>query len=165
MLGSKAANLPGVTTGRVPTAARLDTLLILFGLPPYMVVLSRTLSDHAPLLVSYKDSLLTVPKPFRYQHMWAAHPSFQQVVRESWTRPYLASPLCVLVGKLKRLKQDLKKWNKEVFLNLFSNLAVAEDDVLVAQHAFDIDPSAFNLAKLNEAKCRLKRNVQLASCY
>lgn len=124
---------------------------------PYIVFqhLSRTLSDHAQLLVTYKDSLLREPRPFRYQHMWASHPTFKQMVKTCWDQPLYATPLCALVGKLKRLKQELKKWNKEVFGNLFSNISAAEENVLVALQAFDEDPSPSNLQLLNEAKNQL----------
>lgn len=102
--------------------ARLDRCLVnsaWSGAFPYWVVqhLSRALSDHAPFLVTYKESMNMEPRPFRYQHMWASHPSFLQMVRDSWNQPLYASPLCTLVGKLKRLKHE--KWNREVFGNVF----------------------------------------------
>lgn len=112
---------------------------------------SRTLSDHAPFLVTYKESMNMEPRPFRYQHMWASHPSFLQMVRDSWNQPLYASPLCTLVGKLKR-KRKHEKWKREVFGNGFSNLSAAEDEVLIAQQAFDENPSTENLQLLNAAK-------------
>lgn len=69
--------------------------------------------------------------------MWTMHSDFQHVVARCWERPLYASPMCILVGKLKRLKQTLKEWNKNTFGNLFHNLALAEDDVLIAQQGFD----------------------------
>lgn len=69
--------------------------------------------------------------------MWASHPTFMDLVRGSWELPFYASPMCTLVGKLKRLKQELKEWNKNVFGNLFRNLSAAEDNVLAAQQKYD----------------------------
>lgn len=66
----------------------------------------------------------------RYQHMWASHPEFKAaMVKESWEAPLHASPLCVLVW------QTLKS----IFFYLFSNLSVAEDEVLVAQQKYDLN--------------------------
>lgn len=55
--------------------ARLDRCLINESwLPqyPFTVIqhLSRTLSDHAPLLISFRETVLKEPRPFRFQHMW-----------------------------------------------------------------------------------------------
>ena len=45
--------------------------------------LSRTLSDHSPLLVTFQTNLGAGPRPFRFQEMWTRHPSFKEVVYNS----------------------------------------------------------------------------------
>lgn len=70
------------------------------------------------------------------------------------------SPLYALALKLKRLKKDLKTWNLETFGNVMQNVARAEDDVLLAQAAYDDNPTASNLLALNKAKDELLQ-VQL----
>lgn len=117
--------------------------------------LSITLSDHAPLQVSFRDIQSNEPRPFRFQQMWISHAEFQSVVKQSWEAPIYASPLSRLVGKLKGLKKDQQAWNKSTFGNLYQNLALAEDEVLEAQKVYDEDPSPAHIEQLNGAKSRL----------
>ena len=86
--------------------------------------LPRICSDHGPLLsrCSLAADSRSGGNPFRFQNMWIRHRDFQQVVRNSWNQGVNAEGLLRLQIKLKRLKADLKKWNKETFGNLFSNL-------------------------------------------
>lgn len=44
--------------------------------------------DQCPILMSLESNLgLMLPWPFRFQPMWLSHPSFPEVVRETWARP------------------------------------------------------------------------------
>lgn len=68
--------------------ARLDRVLystkVLHVFPITKVEhLSRTLSDHSPLLVTFQTNLGACPRPFRFQEMWTRHPSFKEVVYNS----------------------------------------------------------------------------------
>ena len=55
-------------------------------------------------------------RPFRFKNMWLKDEGFVEKVR-SWWDSYnvLGAPSFVLANKLKLLKNDLKKWNMEVF--------------------------------------------------
>lgn len=59
---------------------------------------------------------------------------------------------CALLLASLREKNKHEKWKREVFGNGFSNLSAAEDEVLIAQQAFDENPSTENLQLLNAAK-------------
>lgn len=94
--------------------ARLDRCLInsrwLVRFPHTTVQhLSRTLSDHAPLHLSWREQLTQEPRPFIFQ----CGPC-TQIFTQWWRmigRSLSLQALC-LVGKLKRLKRVLKDWNK-----------------------------------------------------
>ncbi|KAL9687969.1 hypothetical protein QQ045_032381 [Rhodiola kirilowii] len=66
--------------------------------------LPRIQSDHCPLLIQFynnekRDSM------FHYLKVWEEHPSFKDVIRDSWNR-------CL------HLRITLKSWNCEVFNNV-----------------------------------------------
>nr|XP_023878277.1 uncharacterized protein LOC111990725 [Quercus suber] len=43
-------------------------------------------SDHCPILLCLeKDQDLNLPRPFRFQSMWLSHPSFPNLVKDSWS--------------------------------------------------------------------------------
>ena len=81
-------------------------------------VLRQVVSDHCPLLVvvGYVKKGQSV---FKFENMWLKEEGFVERVRQWWNGYcFLGSPSFILARKLKALKDDLKKWNKEVFGNL-----------------------------------------------
>ncbi|KAG6466891.1 hypothetical protein ZIOFF_075313 [Zingiber officinale] len=79
--------------------------------------LSRAASDHCPLLVEF-PGFQRPRASFRFQRMWVRHRDFMQTVRLNWCLPSTAQGLQRLQMKLRRLKEHLKWWNKEVFGNI-----------------------------------------------
>ena len=56
---------------------------------------------------------------FKFKNMWLKVEGFVEKVQQWWTSYcFTGSPSFVLAQKLKTLKEDLKKWNKEVFGDL-----------------------------------------------
>ncbi|XP_042983286.1 uncharacterized protein LOC122312671 [Carya illinoinensis] len=50
------------------------------------------------------------------RNMWTSHDGFLDMVRNSWNEPIRWEPgLLNLAGKLKRLKQKMRQWNREIF--------------------------------------------------
>ncbi|KAL8537668.1 hypothetical protein ACS0TY_012702 [Phlomoides rotata] len=90
-------------------------------------VLARTASDHHPLLLQCDMGLSHTPRPFKFQSSWTLDSRFPEMVQSSWTRPLRASdPILLVVRKLKRLKNELRVWNKEVFGLIGNKLAAAK---------------------------------------
>ncbi|XP_015950349.1 uncharacterized protein LOC107475230 [Arachis duranensis] len=52
-------------------------------------------------------------KPFRYEAMWKSHPNFDEFVLKNW------SPSNSFSASLNSLAVNLKKWNNDVFGNVF----------------------------------------------
>ena len=48
--------------------------------------LTRTASDHSPLIFQWEDGLKGGPKPFRYEIMWQSHLEFKDRIQEWWSR-------------------------------------------------------------------------------
>ncbi|KAI0510197.1 hypothetical protein KFK09_010797 [Dendrobium nobile] len=121
--------------------------------------LSRTLSDHSPLLITIKNSPTNANSTFRFQNMWLLNSSFFEIVDHNWNAHL--HPDNSIVGmnrlwfKLKRLKQVLNWWNHNIFKNLFTNIHIAENCVQLNEISWQNDPSDANLSKLQQSKIDL----------
>ena len=82
-------------------------------------VLPCVVSDHCPLLVVVVGSVNKGRSAFKFENMWLKEEGFVERVRQWWNGYcFLGSPSFILARKLKVLKEDLKKWNKEEFGDL-----------------------------------------------
>ncbi|XP_022891945.1 uncharacterized protein LOC111406805 [Olea europaea var. sylvestris] len=94
-------------------------------------VLSRSSSDHCPLLVQFLAQQERYgPPPFYFQWIWVDHADFLPLVKENWEEPTRNSPLFKLGVKLKRLKPILRKWNKSGFGNIKCRILELEDKIV-----------------------------------
>ncbi|XP_041024055.1 uncharacterized protein LOC121264817 [Juglans microcarpa x Juglans regia] len=72
--------------------------------------LSRTTSDHCPMLVEFfKDTYSYGPPPFRFQQMWVEHPEFIGFIKQVWDVPVIGTGLVILACKLKKVKVALRE--------------------------------------------------------
>ncbi|XP_026416967.1 uncharacterized protein LOC113312428 [Papaver somniferum] len=110
-------------------------------------VVARGISDHGPLIGSDTVIGRALNTPFRFQQMWLTHPSFLQVVIDSWNEDIIGNPIFIFMNKLKRLKNILKTWNWEIFGNVQENLKKVEDKVMEETIKSDVDPA--NISLLN----------------
>uniref|UniRef100_A0A803PUR3 Reverse transcriptase domain-containing protein n=1 Tax=Cannabis sativa TaxID=3483 RepID=A0A803PUR3_CANSA len=69
--------------------------------------------DHRHILVSIYKNNNTGKKPFRYINIWKPNPQFESMVVDSWRIGVLGSRMYQVVVKLRRLKEVLKKLNRE----------------------------------------------------
>ena len=70
---------------------------------------------HYPILLSM-GCCKWGPSPFRFENMWLNHSEVLPMVEYWWKNtPLRGRPGHGFINKLKRLKEVLKKWNKEVF--------------------------------------------------
>ena len=103
-----------------------------------MTHLPRVFSDHCPVLLELIRPPTTIPnKPFRFQTMWLHHPEFHTVVKMVWDRdPPLPSAIDMFTEKA-------KKWNREVFGNLFARKKRVLARLCGVQKAMSNNPSDF----------------------
>jgi len=78
-------------------------------------VLRRSISNHCAVILKEVSVDLGL-KPFRCLDVWQRDSGFKEFVRSSWVSyKVVGRGIFVFKEKLKRLKADLKVWNKEVF--------------------------------------------------
>lgn len=66
------------------------------------------------------------PKPFRVLNCWLDHKDFEKFLSEKWADLEVDGSRCfILKEKLKRLKGELKSWNKETFGKIEDNIQKA----------------------------------------
>lgn len=123
--------------------------------------LRRTVSDHYPILLEIKARDWG-PKPFRYLNLWSTHPDFKEFVSRKWDSYNIDGwGSFIMKEKLKLLKEDLKKWNVEVFGNLENNIEIQRQEI----QKYDLIDDIFGLddhevSKRNEASAHLLRELK-----
>ena len=80
--------------------------------------------------------------------MWLLSDWFKELVREWWTRcPVIGSNIHCLAEKLKALKRDLRKWNKEVFGNFSSRKSEVFSQIQLWDSNESVNPFFFFFIK------------------
>jgi hypothetical protein len=69
--------------------------------------------------------------------MWIAHPDCINIIKQSWNSNFTGCPMFILNQKLKKVKENLKVWNKSVFGNIHSNVKNATAKVDSIQQDID----------------------------
>ncbi|XP_060202973.1 uncharacterized protein LOC132631415 [Lycium barbarum] len=84
--------------------------------------LSRTGSDHRPLLLKCYDSNNNAIKHFRFRYFWVEQPGFMDLVGQDWQIEVKGNPMWILQQKLKRLGKRLSKWSREDIGDIFQKV-------------------------------------------
>lgn len=88
--------------------------------------LSRSKSDHFPILLTLSKGATTFPSHFKFLSFWTNHGDCRKIITEVWNRPVFGCPMFILMQKLKALKQELKSWNKETVGDVHLNVEKAQ---------------------------------------
>ncbi|XP_019181398.1 PREDICTED: uncharacterized protein LOC109176423 [Ipomoea nil] len=131
----------------------------------YTWVLARTSLDHAPLLFNGTNEAVSIPKQFRFQSMWFSHPGFMEVVMQSWGMIADGGGMRALAFKLKRLKTDLKHWNKNTFGNIFDRIQSLEMRVSEAERVYEDRPAEDTRTALHALQADLLLALKQEECF
>ncbi|KAH0776301.1 hypothetical protein KY290_007712 [Solanum tuberosum] len=122
--------------------------------------LTKSGSDHSPLLLKCSSSNERVVKPFRFLNFWLKEESFKEVVAQNWKAEFEGNPFSLFHYKLKKVKRALAQWSKETFGNIFQEIATLEDTIKVLETHFEDTPSGENRSRLQKAQAELYTQLQ-----
>lgn len=74
--------------------------------------------DHSPMLLTTYPAPDLGEKPFKYFAMWKTADNFEDLLMRSWNVDIKGTLMFKVVQKLKRVKSELKKLNKEGYFDL-----------------------------------------------
>ncbi|XP_019242361.1 PREDICTED: uncharacterized protein LOC109222455, partial [Nicotiana attenuata] len=123
--------------------------------------LSKTGSDHCPMLLKCDIEVEPIKKPFRFLNFWTKHENFKAVVKENWTADVAANPFIMFNHKLKNLKKILSSWSRSTYGDIFQKIASLEEVVLVHEKQFEAVPTQMNRERLHKVKAELIRYLAL----
>ncbi|XP_060210622.1 uncharacterized protein LOC132637569 [Lycium barbarum] len=87
--------------------------------------LTKTSSDHAPLLVSYTRNNDLIKKPFKFLNFWVKNDTFMEI------------------------KASLVQWSSDTFGNIFQEIETLENVIKVHEIQFELQPTPHNREKLH----------------
>ncbi|KAF5194241.1 hypothetical protein FRX31_016172, partial [Thalictrum thalictroides] len=62
--------------------------------------------------------------------MWTTHEDFKDFIKHNWSLTgFSPQPLLALEIKIRNIRAQLKRWNKEVFGNIHKNIQFLEDAI------------------------------------
>ncbi|MCI07075.1 RNA-directed DNA polymerase (Reverse transcriptase), partial [Trifolium medium] len=128
--------------------------------------LTKLRSDHFPILLDFKNHDIQFSSSFKFMKMWIAHPDCFNTVKLCWNTSFIGCLMFVLNQKLKKLKETLKLWNKEVFGNIHSNVKLATAKVDSIQHDIDsLGPSDSLFEQEKIARLELEKFLGMEESY
>jgi len=102
-------------------------------------VKQREVSDHCAIVVKSVEKDWG-PKPFRSIDAWFLERGFREMVKEKWlSYPVKGNAFVTFKEKLKRLKGDLKIWNRDVFGNIQTHKRMILQEIEVLDYKDCLD--------------------------
>ena len=89
--------------------------------------LTRTVSDHSPILFHLKEVSKGGRSPFRYEIMWESHPEFKDKIEEWWNIRIDGTAMFRLTQKLDNIRRNVGGWAKDSFGDIFKSKREVED--------------------------------------
>ncbi|VFQ88241.1 unnamed protein product [Cuscuta campestris] len=126
--------------------------------------LSRSGSDHKPILLKGAINSYKGPKMFRFLNCWVSNDTFIPMVKLNWEKSSNVNGMSGFAEKLKILKTSIKEWNVSTFGDIFENVKMAEEEALARQNSFDNNPTKDNRAAANLASAKLLNAYLLKAC-
>ncbi|XP_057808979.1 uncharacterized protein LOC131023456 [Salvia miltiorrhiza] len=123
-------------------------------------VLPRVTSDHSPIILNCQLAPIVTRQFFRFFDIWTLHPNFMALVKESWSRDIDTScPIYRVMAKLKRLKKDLRVWNKNTFGNVDKLIMEKQQELLEIQDCIAVEGYT---EELFEKEVTAQANINMA---
>ncbi|XP_019157169.1 PREDICTED: uncharacterized protein LOC109153759 [Ipomoea nil] len=123
--------------------------------------LSKSTSDHSPLLVAIEPHIRIGRKQFSFLNVWCEHEQFLGIVKKVWSEEVVGNSMYRFATKLKKTKRVLKNWNWEVFGNIFEKVKLLEERVRVCEEVLQGCVSEGNMLEYKKAQAELQKQVRI----
>ncbi|MCI42694.1 hypothetical protein A2U01_0063931, partial [Trifolium medium] len=98
---------------------------------PVVWALARDVSDHCPIILRYND-VDWGPRPFRFRNYWLENSKFKDMISKVWEEQNFTGWMGhILKERLKGLKEEIRKWNSEVYGVMDSRIQKLRHDIEV----------------------------------
>ncbi|CAL1378444.1 unnamed protein product [Linum trigynum] len=153
-----------------PIARKLDRILVnvdwLDGFPDSVAeFLNPSFSDHCGMLVRPSRPRKSFPKPFRFFEMWMQHPSYDVTVTEVWNQQLQGPVLQRIKRKFQMLKIELKKLNRQEFMNISDKVKAANSNLELAQAQALEDPTPVTFERMHLLTEELQYLRRAEECF
>lgn len=93
------------------------------------------------------------PTPFRFEAfwIWISHPSCREVIGKAWNTQYNGSVTYQVCRKIKALKVELRKWNRDYFGRIQENIKHLQNELIWIQ-SLDPNPQSEELEWLTHCE-------------
>lgn len=123
--------------------------------------IAQTASDHAPILLDTLGGRDNRPRPFRFEAFWANDQRSIQIVETAWQIQEMESPTYSLSQRLKATKCALRRWNREVFGNIHTNIKRLQMELEMVQHDANLFDQTSKEKELSQQLLVVQRNEEL----
>nr|XP_016447036.1 PREDICTED: uncharacterized protein LOC107772066 [Nicotiana tabacum] len=123
------------------------------------------LTVHPPEYEDFAFCTTNFVKPFIFLNFWTKHATFMDVVRQNWEADFIGDPFFIFKQNIKRVTASLSKWSREIFGDIFKQLAILEDIVRVKEMLFEEEPTTENRIVLQKVQSELKKYLSIEEQY
>ncbi|XP_074290504.1 uncharacterized protein LOC141617219 [Silene latifolia] len=136
--------------------SRLDRALIneewSKGMPDiYSHFLPEETFDHTPCILKSSGQCGTQSKPFKYFNMWGKAASYLPLLSRWWDQHIQGTKMYKVVQKLKSLKHQFRRYNKDYFSDIENNTGIALKNLENIQSQIAANPGKIFRMKKEQA--------------
>lgn len=96
--------------------------------------------DQCPAVIYLESQGPKKAKPFKFLDMWTTHEIFLDMVNKAWQTKIPGIKIYKVVSKMRLLKKDLKKLNREAFADIDIQYAKLNNQLVKVQEQIHKQP-------------------------
>ncbi|XP_059650734.1 uncharacterized protein LOC132296560 [Cornus florida] len=109
-------------------------------------------SDHYGVVINIFRQFTSGPKPFKMLKIWCLQDGIMEVIKKAWDVPIPATPIHILLKKLRKVKAAVKLWNKESFGDIEERVLTTKKSLEEIQLTLLDNPTNDMFDKENQAQ-------------
>ncbi|XP_070052092.1 uncharacterized protein LOC142178801 [Nicotiana tabacum] len=123
--------------------------------------ISRSCSDHVPLLVKLHHEYTQGTRYFKFLNLWTEHPEFKQTVQNSWNIFIHGNPLYILHQKIKNTTKALSTWSRATFGDIYEEPKRLKNFIRDLEEICMTNNTLENRSELSKSKVEFIRYLKI----